>query len=373
MGGRSSSSTSCRGSTRPRSGFMTAFEGFWNNWCCHRKNLMLVVCGSASSWVLDKLINNHGGLYGRVTHAIKLMPFTLRECEEYLASRGVRLSRYDVAQSYMVLGGIPYYLGYFEDGLSLAQNVDRVFFSRRAILRDEYDRLFASVFGDPEYMKSVVGLLCTRRAGLTKKEICEGLGVSDGGRLTKALGALVASDFVVRYVPFGVSRRQEHYKLVDLFCKYWQRFVRDSGSLDERFWQSGQTSPAISAWRGLSFELVCFNHIGQIKRALGIEGVRTSHSAWSVRDDDGGAQIDLLIERGDNVLNSCEIKFVGDEFRVDAAYHRVLLRRQGLLAGLVSPKVSVKDVLITTFGLVYNEYGGVFSNVVTLDDLFGGV
>ena len=63
----------------PRSGFMTAFEAFWNTWGCHRDNLMVVVCGSANSWILDKLINNHGGLYNRVTYEIKLAPFTLGE------------------------------------------------------------------------------------------------------------------------------------------------------------------------------------------------------------------------------------------------------------------------------------------------------
>lgn len=115
----------------PRSGFMTAFEGFWNTWGCHRDNLMVVVCGSANSWILDNLINNHGGLYNRVTYEIKLSPFTLRESEEFYQNYNIRLSRYDIVQSYMILGGVPFYMGYFQSGKSLAQNIDNLFFPNR--------------------------------------------------------------------------------------------------------------------------------------------------------------------------------------------------------------------------------------------------
>lgn len=165
----------------PRSGFLRAFEGFWNNWGCHRKNLMVVVCGSANSWILDNLINNHGGLYNRVTYQIKLSPFSLRECEEFYNENHVALSNYDIVQSYMILGGIPYYMGYFAPELSLAQNIDRLFFERNSVLKDEYDRLFESVFVNPEAMKKILEVLSTRNAGYTRKEISERTGFSDGG------------------------------------------------------------------------------------------------------------------------------------------------------------------------------------------------
>lgn len=200
-----------------RSGFITAFEGFWNNWGCHRKNLMVVVCGSANSWILDKLINNHGGLYNRVTYEIKLSPFTLKECEELYKDNGVSFSRYDIAQSYMILGGIPYYMGYMDGRLSLAQNVDKLFFSKGSKLQNEYDRLFDSVFVNPDAVKSIVEFLATRNAGYTRKEIIEKQGASNGGRLSRNLNALIASDFVTKYVPFGFSKKEEHYKLIDPF------------------------------------------------------------------------------------------------------------------------------------------------------------
>lgn len=355
----------------PRSGFMTAFEGFWNTWGCHRNNLMVVVCGSASSWMKDSLINNHGGLYNRVTYVIKLSPFTLRECELFFTEANVRMSRYDIVQSYMALGGIPYYLGYFESGLSLAQNMDRLFFSRQAKLREEYDRLFTSVFDSPEYVRAIVELLYTKNAGFTRKEMIKRLGIQDGSRLSESLHALIASDFVVKYVPFGFSKREEHYKLIDPFCLFWLHFIKGKHVTDEHYWSNSQFSQSIVSWRGFAFEQVCFNHIEPIKWALGISGVKTMQSAWSKKDDDAeGTQIDLLIDRSDNVLNCCEIKFYSTDFAVDKEYYRVMLRRQEMLSKEVSSKVSIQSVLITTFGLAHNEYDGCFSNVITLKHLF---
>lgn len=355
----------------PRSGFLRAFEGFWNTWGCHRKNLMVIVCGSANSWVLDKLINNHGGLYGRVTYEIKLSAFTLRECEEFFRSRNVQFSRYDIAQSYMIFGGIPYYLGYMDKELSLAQNVDRLFFSRNGALRNEYDRLFDSVFTNPEAIKAIVRLLYTKNAGFTRKEITEKLKITDGGTLTKNLNALLSSDFVVKYAPFGISKREEHYKLVDPFCLFYLHFLQNQAKTNERFWQQNVTSQPIVTWRGYAFENVCFNHVDQIKRALGISGVSTSSSAWSKKGgDEDGTQIDLLLMRNDNVVNMCEIKFTSEEFAVDKAYYRILLARPDRIKEVVSPKMSVHSTLITVFGLKRNEYSSAFTNVITLDDLF---
>ena len=355
----------------PKSGFIRAFEAFWNTWGCHRKNLMVIVCGSANSWIQDKLINNHGGLYNRVTYEIKLSPFTLRECEEFYKSNHVMLSRYDIAQSYMIFGGIPYYMGYVDGEMSLAQNVDNLFFKRNAVLRDEYHRLFASVFVNPEAVKSIVQLLYSRNLGYTRREIVEKLGITDGGRLSRHLNALIASDFIIKYIPFGCGKREEHYKLIDPFCMFYLHFVSNQKKVNEKFWQQNVTSGLVSIWRGFAFENVCFNHVEQIKRALGISGVISENSAWSKRgDDETGTQIDLLISRNDNVMNMCEIKYYSGEFCVNKEYYQVLLRRQGILAENVSPKVTIHNTLITTFGLYRNEYSDVFTNVIVLDDLF---
>ena len=356
----------------PRSGFMTAFEGFWNTWGCHRDNLMLVVCGSASSWMLDNLINNHGGLYGRTTYEIKLHPFTLTECEEYFRGKGIRLSHYDIVQSYMIVGGIPYYLGYMKKGLSLAQNIDQLFFADGAKLHDEYDRLFASVFSNPEQMKRIVQLLAGRRLGFTRKDILSKTGLDDCGSFTRMLKALEMSDFIRPYVPFGKSLREVYYKLIDPFCLFYLKFVHTRKEMDPEFWMHNVTSASINSWRGFAFEEICFNHVDKIKKALNILGVSSRQSGWAVIGDDDteGGQIDLLIERKDNVVNMCEMKFYSELITISKAYHAKLVHRQNLLMKNLSRKTVVQPVLVTTEGLAYNEYSGIFQNVVIIDDLF---
>lgn len=355
----------------PRSGFIRAFEAFWNTWGCHRKNLMVIVCGSANSWIQDKLINNHGGLYNRITYEIKLSPFDLYECEQFYKSNRINMSQYDIVQSYMIFGGIPFYMGYMDPGLSLAQNVDQLIFRKGAVLRGEYDRLFASVFVNPESVKKIVELLSTRNAGYTRREILDKLNIADGGRFSSNLNALVSSDFIIRYVPFGAKKREEHYKLVDPFCIFYIHFIKNAKKSNGKYWQQYHTSPEVNAWRGLAFENVCFNHVEQIKFALGIPAVITETSAWSKKEDDTeGMQIDLLLSRNDNVVNMCEIKYYSGPFKMDKAYYAKILRRQEVLSQTVSSKKVVHSTLITTFGLSASEYNSVFTNVITLEDLF---
>lgn len=354
-----------------KSGFITAFEGFWNTWACSHDNIMVIVCGSATSWISDKLINNHGGLYGRITCQIKLSPFTLKECEDFFKQKRIKLSRYDITQAYMIVGGIPYYLGYFEKGLSLAQNIDRMFFEKTAPLRNEYNRLFNSIFANPEMMMSIVELLNMKNSGYTRTEISEKSGYSKGGTFSDAIKALVESNFIVGYIPFGMGKRDECYKLIDPFCIFYLKFVQGKEGLDSSFWQKNVMSGQVVIWRGIAFENVCFNHIKQIKSALGISGIITRQAAWSKREDDrDGTQIDMLIERNDNVVNMCEIKFYSKEFVVDKRYHGIMINREGLLEEAVPKRTVIHSTLITTYGIKNNEYSNDFDNVVILDDLF---
>ena len=356
----------------PRSKFVMALEAFWNNWACHRHNIMLVVCGSSSSWILDNLINNHGGLYNRLTFQIHLKPFTLKECEEYYRENNIIFSRYDIVQSYMILGGIPYYMGYMNNKFSLAQNVDNMFFTKASPLKDEFDRLFDSIFDKPELMKSIVKLLYKKNAGYTRSEIMHHLKLGSGGHLTNQLTALINGNFIEKYVPFGFSKREEHYKLVDPFCLFYLHFVAGRKGDSETYWQDHLESQEVVVWRGFAFENVCFNHIKQIKKALGIAAVSTSISSWSKRkdNDENGLQIDMLIIRKDNVINMCEIKFYDNEFVVNEAYSRTLKARKQTLRDNVSPKYAIQGTLITTHGLKFNAYSGEFIHCVTLDDLF---
>ena len=355
----------------PRSGFLQAFESFWNGWCSGCDSIMLIVCGSATSWILSNLSRNKGGLYGRLTAEIKLSPFTLKECEEYFEYAGVEMSRYDILQSYMVFGGIPYYISYFQKGLSFEQNTDQILFGSKTRLRDEFNRLFAAIFSKPEDSKKVVRLLASRHAGFTREDISKATGIALGGGLTNTLAALVESDFIVRYHPYGRPKTEERYKLTDNFCLFWLKYVEPNGK-ETAFVTDNTTSSIMQAWRGVAFEEVCWQHSQQIRRALQIAGVQSSLSAWDVRGDDenDGAQIDLIISRKDNVVNLCEMKFAQAPYVIDKEEEAKLRHRLEVLKSTLSPRQTIHLTLITTYGVAYGKHSGIVQKEVGMDDLF---
>lgn len=355
----------------PRSGFLPAFENFWNGWCSGRDNIMLIVCGSATSWILSNLSRNKGGLYGRLTSEIKLSPFTLRECAMYFRHVGIEMSQYDILQSYMVFGGIPYYISYFQKGLSFEQNVDNILFGSKPRLRDEFNRLFAAIFSNPDDSKKIVRLLATRHAGFTREEISKGTGLPLGGGLSTTLAALAESDFITGYSPYGMPKSTVCYKLMDNFCLFWLKYV-EPNSKDAGFLTDNMASDILKAWHGVAFEEVCWQHIQPIKRALGIDGVRASLSAWAMRGDDSqdGAQIDMLIVRDDNVVNLCEMKFASTPYSISKDEEMRLRHRIEALKATLSPKQTVHLTMITTYGVAYGKHSGIVQKEVRMEDLF---
>ncbi len=354
-----------------RSGFLTALEAFWNGWGNTRHNLMLIVCGSATSWMLDNLINNKGGLYGRLTGEMKLSPFSLKESEDFYRSRGIKMSRYNVAQAYMILGGIPFYMNFFNPALSLAQNIDALFFARNAKLGDEFNRLFNSVFDHADDCMKIIRTLGTRHAGYTRQEISAKTGIGTNGGFSKMLKALIGSNFVIKYVPFGASKREEHYKLTDSFCWFWLHFKEGKTIRQEDYWQHHLRESEISAWRGIAFEEICLQHVKQIKHALQIGAVYSTESAYVTKGDgtNDGMQIDLIINRNDDVVNLCELKYSKSPYVVTQAYANRLSARLEAMEG----KLKNKTFLLTYIGsspLAENEYSDIFPCKVTLDDLF---
>lgn len=354
-----------------RSGFLTALEAFWNGWGNTRHNLMLIVCGSATSWMLDNLINNKGGLYGRLTDEIRLSPFTLKECEDFFHSRHIRMSRYNVVQAYMALGGIPFYMNFFNPSLSLAQNIDALFFARNAKLGDEFNRLFNSVFDHAEESMQIVRVLGGRHAGYSRREIAEKTGINPNGEFTKMLKALIGSDFVCKYVPFGASSKEERYKLTDLFCWFWLHFKESKRVSQEDYWQHHLRESEVAAWRGVAFEEVCLRHVKQIKQALQIGAVSSTESAYVTKGDEKteGMQIDLVIDRNDDVVNLCEIKFSKSPYVISQAYASRLATRQETL----EKSVRNKTFMLTYIGnspLAENEYADIFPCQLTSEDLF---
>lgn len=354
----------------PRSHFLSAFESFWNGWCSGRDNIMLIVCGSATSWMLSHLSRSKGGLYGRVTDEIKLSPFTLKECEEYFEHENIELSRYDIVQSYMIFGGIPYYLSYFCKGYSFEKNTDMILFGDKPRLKDEFNRLFRAIFNNAEDCKKVIRFLVSRNYGFTREEIALATGLPLGGGLSNTLTALAESDFIMRYRPYGKGTG-EYYKVTDNFCLFWLKYV-EPNQQDATFINDNFTSDIMKSWRGVAFEQVCWKHILQIKRALEIGGVRTSISAWNIAGSETktGAQVDMLIIRDDNIVNLCEMKFYSSIYSIDKGEEAKMLNRVEKLKETLSPKHRVHLTLITTYGLAIGKHSGKVQRIITCDDLF---
>ncbi len=353
-----------------RSGFVSAFEHFWNGWGAGCKKLFLIVCGSATSWISDQLLNNTGGLYGRTTREICLEPFSLSETEQYLLRNNFSYTHYDILELYMVMGGIPYYLSYLKRGFSVAQNIDNIFFKKGSKLETEFVRLFSSLFIDSEKYISVMRLLSSRRKGYTRGEIAEKLSFSSGGGLTQILRTLISSNFVVSYSYFNRTSRDTYYKLTDFFTLFYFYFIDGKESLDPKFWQTNGMSPQLNSWRGFSFEEVCFTHYNKIKQALGIAGVHTVISSWASRNLESNAQIDMIIDRDDRVINLCEMKFYSSEFSIDKSYEADLRNKVSVFVSETNCRKSPQLILVTTYGLKPNKYSGRIQNVVTMDDLF---
>lgn len=350
----------------PRSGFLTAFEAFWNSWGSRRDDLMLIICGSAVSWISDELLSSKGGLYNRTTVDMKLQPFTLSECEEFFASRHIMMDRYDILQSYMALGGIPYYLNLFSKSGSLAQNLDRLIFSNVGKLSNEFERLFSSMFTNSTDALKIVKALSEKRIGYTREELLKKTGIADGGGFTKLLKSLEESDFIRKFRYFGEKAKHSRFRLVDNFCLFYLYFLYKKETNDPEYWQHNQNSPSANAWRGYAFENICFSHIRQLKFALGISGVHTETYSWKGQS----SQIDLIIDRDDRIINLCECKFTGREFTIDKEYDARLRERQAAFSEETGSKKTTLLTFITTFGLKRNEYSGRIQNVITSDDMF---
>jgi len=354
----------------PRSGFVSALEHFWNHWASTRSDILFIVCGSATSWMMNKLINNYGGLHNRVTRRIYLEPFTLTECEAYFRANHIEMSRYQILESYMVFGGIPYYLSLFKRKLSLAQNVDNLCFAKNGELSNEFRNLHASLFKHSENYIKVVELVAKKSKGMTREEIIGSGILSNGGGLSKILNDLEDCGFLRRYKSFGKQSRDQLLQLVDFFSLFHLNFMANKKNEDENFWQNSLDSPTHRAWSGYAFEQVCLAHIKQIKAKLGIAGVLTSVSSWKSTNSDPGTQIDLLIDRRDQVINLCEMKYAVSEFVIDKKYDQELRNKKGVFYGETKTRKAIHLTMVTTYGIKKNEYSNNIQSEVTASDLF---
>ena len=357
-----------------KSDFLSAFEWFWNDWGCAQNNIVFLVCGSATSWLVKNIDHNKGGMFNRQNCKLYLEPFNLNQTKKFLLSKNIDWSPYDIAMCYMIMGGIPYYLDLLSNEYTLNQNIDSMFFKRHGALWDEFEHLYNTLFSSSETHIKIVEALSEKRIGLSKKEISEKTNISQNGRLTEMLSNLVSSGFIREYSFYGSKKKQTLYQLSDYYTMFYFKFIKGKQGKDEHFWSNSTASPQVNSWSGFTFEQLCKDHLRQIKHKLGISGVLSYESSWFVQadEDHDGAQIDMLLDRRDHVINVCEIKFSNDEFEIDKDYDLNLKRKINRFREVTNTKKTVLLTMITSFGVKKNMYVNNVQSQVTLKDLFRG-
>lgn len=361
----------------PKSNFISALEHFWNGWATARaeKDIVLIVCASSASWITKKIFHNRGGLYNRLTERIHLNPLTLLECERLANASGLNMGRKEITEAYMILGGIPFYWSLMKRDKSLAQNIDTLFFNPDAKLCDEFTELYSSLFNNPQPYINIVKLLGKKKSGYTRKEIEQSLKLCSSGTLTDQLDDLERSGFIRSYKNLVKSERDTIFQLIDNFTLFYFSFMEKGHT--ENNWSATLQSSKHNSWAGIAFERVCLWHTTQIKKALSINGISAGFFSWVYKPTEEeksygmkGVQIDMLIDRADNVINLCEMKFSNGDFTVDSETEMNLRNKISVLKQKSKTKKAIHPVLVTTYGVTKNAHAGIFLHTITLEDLF---
>ena len=355
----------------PRSSFVEALEYFWNAWAAQRNDILFIACGSATSWMVNKLIKNKGGLHNRITEQLYLRPFRLGECEEYLHEIGCEWDRYTVMQCYMAMGGVPYYMSLLNPAQSLAQNIDKLFFTKNAPMCEEFDELFNALFSNADRYIAVMKALSGTKEGLLRSDIIEKTGLT-GGTLSRMLENLERCDFIESYAQYKSSVRNTLYRICDPYTLFFFKFIDGKNAKDEHWWTNNIHSHSVEAWEGFSFETICMLHLEQIKQKLGISGISTSTSTWRLLggEKSKGTQIDLVIDRADRVINICEMKFSEAPYTISKEYETKLRERMAIFKESTRTRKSLVTTMVTTYGVLRGAHSGVAQSEVTMDDLF---
>jgi hypothetical protein len=351
-----------------RSNFLMWFENFWNSYCTQRKDLIVVICGSAASYMVKNIIYNKGGLHNRISQRIRLEPFSLHEAKLFLNNKNIHLEHYDLITLYMAVGGVPQYLEMVNKGMSVSQNIDSLCFAKGAELANEFNEVFASLFSSSETHIAMIKALSQTNKGLTRNGLLERCSIKQTGYASKVLWELVESGFVTQYTPFEKRNRGSLFRLTDEFCMFYQKFMESNKNQGNGTWNRLSVKQSFRSWSGFAFESICLKHIQQIKIALGIGGVFSKNSAW----ENENVQIDLVIDRDDNRINLCEMKFINGLFTIDKLYYQNLRKKIGHFREDTKTRKGVFLTMLTSFGVKQNSYSlSIVENNLTMDCLFG--
>ena len=362
-----------------KSNFLQALEYFWNSWASKKSNVIVIVCGSSTSWMLNNIVHNKAGLHNRITRRIRLLPFTLKETEDYLKSRRIHLDRKQILEIYLAMGGVPHYLKQIERGQSSTQNINRICFTKEGLLTDEFEKLYQSLFENSDIYMQVVRALNKKRMGLTRDDLLKAIRMKTGGGITKVLNALEESGFISKAVPFGQKSNKALYRLIDEYSVFYLAWIEHAPNTvlskgRHNYWLQRRSTPSWRSWSGYAFESVCQKHIDQIKAGLGISGMSANESSWHYKphhSTEAGAQIDLLIDRSDHCITLCEMKYSDLEFVIDKKYYRDLKHKMECFKNKTRSKKTLFLVMVTTYGVAKNQYSEeIVSEEIKMDALF---
>lgn len=363
----------------PKSNFVRSLDHFWNAWATTRKDVILVICGSATSWIIDNVVMNYGGLHNRLTCKVHLQPFCLKECKEYCESKNLGYTERQILEAYMALGGIPYYWSFLKKGQSVAQNFDRIFFQPGGELDREFDALYASLFKRPRCHIAIITALAKKKCGLCREDVLKSSKLTDNSDFSKALQELEQCGFLRKYNTIGKKNKDSVYQLIDNYTLFYFDFVCENINGDEHFWTSQASTSLHHSWAGRAFERVCMQHVSQIKEALGFSAVVSSVHAWFFKGEKDpvsgktirkGAQIDLLIDRNDDTINMCEMKFTNAPYTItEEEDERIRNRKESFIRETGTTK-SVLVTMISSYGLVPGGYSDDIHCQLTMTDLF---
>lgn len=361
--------------TTYKSNFLQYLAHFWNDYLSKEKHFILVVCGSSTSWLTKKIINDKGGLHNRLTAIIRLQPFTLNETKSFFKSKKINLNTIEITKIYMALGGVPYYLEQVKKGESATITIERLCFSNNGILKNEYDNLYKALFSNAENHEAIVAILAKSKQGLSAKELILKSKLTAGGTFNRTLNDLLLTDFVTQHTPYKRKKKGTLYRLNDEYSIFYHRFIKPNQRYVKGIWSQLATSQSYKIWTGYAFETLCFKHIDKLKKALGISGIFTQIYSLQVvankEKNQKGFQIDLIIDRNDNIVNLCEIKFYTAKFNIDKKYAETLRERKQNFINFTKTKKQVFTTFVTNYGIEKSNYGlEIVDSEVFLDDLF---
>jgi predicted AAA+ superfamily ATPase len=347
-----------------RSGFLPAFENFWNTYCTTRNDLIVVICGSAASYMLKKIIRNRGGLHNRITIKIKLEPFQLKEVKAFFDYKGIHIPEIEILKIFMALGGIAEYLEHVRAGDSSVTAIERICFQKGAQLEFEFNEVFQSLFEEGSYHEQIIQALAKgSKKGMLRDQILNDQNLSSGGQFSKSMNELIESGFVEKYQSYRNKRKTTLYRIFDEFCLFHLQFIE---KYKGNSWKQLFTKKEYETWSGYAFEMTCYKHIESIKKELRCDQINSENYSWSSKT----AQVDLVIDRDDNMVNLCEIKFYNSTFSVDANYANSLRKKETQFKQETGTKKGINTIMLTTWGIQGKEATGLVTKSLTQECLF---